>query len=64
MNSPASAIALWFLLATTAPLAAQEPATVHTVLPAPATVASGYELPGRTEPLASATLFTRATGIV
>ncbi len=52
-----------YLLATL-PLAAQEKPTVRTVKPAPATAAGNYEIPGRTEPLESATIFTRATGIV
>ncbi len=63
MNSPASFLALWFLLAA-APLTAQDQSTVTTVLPVAAAAASHYELPGRTEALASATIFTRATGIV
>lgn len=46
------------------PLAAQEPVSVSTVLPQPSTAASAYELPGRTEPVEQATIFTRATGIV
>ncbi len=46
------------------PLAAQEPVSVSTVLPLPSTTTSAYELPGRTEPVEQATIFTRATGIV
>ncbi len=55
-------ISLLFLL--TVLVEAQEKPTVRTTLPAAATVASSYELPGRTEPLESALVFTRATGIV
>lgn len=43
---------------------AQEISTVKTVAPAKATKASAFEVPGRTEPIESATIFTRATGIV
>lgn len=63
----ASSLALILLLAAAAPLLAEEKTaarTVRTVLPTAATSAGTYELPGRTEPLESATLFTRATGIV
>jgi len=52
------------LAALPLPLAAQEKPAVRTVKPAPATAAANYEIPGRTEPLESATIFTRATGIV
>jgi RND family efflux transporter MFP subunit len=55
-------IPLLFLL--TVFLEAQEKPAVRTTLPSVATVASVYELPGRTEPLESALIFTRATGIV
>ena len=53
---------LFFLLAVS--VTAQEKATVRTALPAAPTVAGAYEVPGRTEPIESATIFTRATGIV
>lgn len=53
---------LLFLLAVS--LTAQEKLTVRTTLPATAKVASLIELPGRTEPLESTLIFTRATGIV
>ena len=53
---------LIFLLAVS--VSAQEKTSVRTALPAAATVAGAYELPGRTEPIESATIFTRATGIV
>ncbi|MGL5017150.1 MAG: efflux RND transporter periplasmic adaptor subunit [Luteolibacter sp.] len=55
-------ISLLFLL--TLFVEAQEKPAVRTTLPVAATVASSYELPGRTEPLESALVFTRATGIV
>lgn len=47
----------------TAPATQPAPA-VRTVAPAPAVNSSGYTVPGRTEPLESARIFTRATGIV
>lgn len=53
---------LFFLLAVSLP--AQEKTSVRTALPSAATAATNYELPGRTEPIESATIFTRATGIV
>lgn len=49
------------------PVAHADPAekpVVSVVVPAPATAAASYELPGRTEPIEQATIFTRATGIV
>jgi len=52
------------LLAASSPLVAQEKTTVRTVLPVISTAAGVYELPGRTEPIKQATIFTRATGIV
>lgn len=45
-------------------LHAQDPAAVSTVLPVRATAAATFEIPGRTEPVEQATIFTRATGIV
>lgn len=53
-------------LVTAAALLAQQPAppTVRVVAPEPALAASDYTLPGRTEPVESARVFTRATGIV
>lgn len=45
-------------------LTAQEKVVVSTVLPVKASAAAAYELPGRTEPIEQATIFTRATGIV
>jgi len=52
------------LLAVATPLSAADNAPVSTVLPVVATAPVNLELPGRTEPLESATIFTRATGIV
>ena len=52
------------LLAVTASLGAADKPPVHTVLPVRSTAPSNLELPGRTEPVESATIFTRATGIV
>lgn len=43
---------------------AAEPVAVRTVVPAPSTQTSQYEVPGRTEPFESATIFTRATGVI
>ena len=43
---------------------AQEVPTVRTVTPAKASEATIYEFPGRTEPVDSAAIFTRATGII
>ncbi len=43
---------------------AQEPATVRTIAPAPAPGARSFELPGRTEPIEQARIFSRATGTV
>ncbi|MEO5915690.1 MAG: efflux RND transporter periplasmic adaptor subunit [Luteolibacter sp.] len=64
MNSPVISRTLLALLAATSPLVAQEKMTVRTVLPTVSTATSSYELPGRTEPIEQATIFTRATGIV
>ena len=55
---------LALLLITTPVLMAQERKFVKTVTPTPAKADSSYEIPGRTEPLESATIFSRATGIV
>ena len=52
------------LLALAVGAHAAEPLPVKTVLPTPATQTSRYEVPGRTEPFESATIFTRATGVV
>ena len=43
---------------------AQEATTVRTVAPAPATEARTFDLPGRTEPIEQARIFSRATGTV
>jgi RND family efflux transporter MFP subunit len=64
MNAPASSIILLCLLALAAPLHAVDKVSVHTVLPVSSSAPTAFELPGRTEPLESATIFTRATGIV
>jgi membrane fusion protein, multidrug efflux system len=50
--------------AIAAAASAGEPAPVRTVLPVPATGARTYELPGRTEPIEQARVFSRATGVV
>ena len=52
------------LLAITAPASAADKTAVRTVMPVVSTAPANYELPGRTEPLETATIFTRATGIV
>jgi len=52
------------LLAISASLSAGDKTPVRTVLPVKSTAPSNLELPGRTEPVESATIFTRATGIV
>jgi membrane fusion protein, multidrug efflux system len=64
MTSPVISHALLALLAASSPLLAQEKTTVRTVSPTVSTTAASYELPGRTEPIEQATIFTRATGIV
>lgn len=65
VNGRPSLLSPWIpLLCTCTALAAQEPVPVSTVMPAQATASSSFELPGRTEPIEQATLFTRATGIV
>ncbi len=64
MNSPVISRSLLALLAASSPLVAQEKSTVRTVFPKTSTAAGAYELPGRTEPVEQATIFTRATGIV
>lgn len=46
------------------PAAAAAAPSVHTVTPAKAAASSTYTIPGRTEPIESARIFTRATGIV
>lgn len=43
---------------------AADPVEVKTSQPVPATKAARYEVPGRTEPFESATIFTRATGVI
>ncbi len=51
-------------LAAQTPPAPATPPVVRTVAPIPATKAAAYSVPGRTEPIESARIFTRATGIV
>ena len=55
-------ICLLLVLAVSAQ--AQEIPPVRTILPKKATQAAQYEVPGRTEPIESATIYTRATGII
>lgn len=45
-------------------LLGQTPAAVRTVAPKPATARAAFGIPGRTEPVESARIFTRATGII
>lgn len=45
-------------------IAQPQPPKVRVVKPAPASASSAYVVPGKTEPLESARIFTRATGIV
>jgi len=52
------------LLLSTLALVAQEAPTVRVVSPAPAADTRMYDLPGRTEPVAQARIFSRATGVV
>ena len=64
MNAHAVSLSFLALLATLSPLVAEEKVIVRTVLPTASTATGSYELPGRTEPIEQATIFTRATGIV
>ncbi len=64
MNAPVSSLILLGLLAATAALHAADKVTVRTVCPVISTAPTRFELPGRTEPLEAASIFTRATGIV
>ena len=64
MNLRLSSFPLLFLLAAAAASGAAEKSAVRTVLPVLSRAPAAYELPGRTEPLESAAIFTRATGIV
>jgi membrane fusion protein (multidrug efflux system) len=52
------------LLLASSSLFAQEPVAVKVVSPIPATQARVYDLPGRTEPVEQARIFSRATGTV
>ena len=63
MNIYSSYIILVCLLPAM-PLHAADKTVVRTVLPVPSVTPTRYELPGRTEPMETATIFTRATGIV
>lgn len=64
MNSPVISSALLALLAASSSLVAQEKPAVRTVQPVISISEASYEIPGRTEPIEQATIFTRATGIV
>lgn len=68
MTSPIlRSLSILFLLAAPAALGqekAPEKTTVRTVMPTVAKSSRPYEIPGRTEPYESATVFTRATGII
>lgn len=57
-------LSLLLLCGTTLILRAQEQPAVKVVNPTPAAESTRYEVPGRTEPIESATIFTRATGII
>jgi membrane fusion protein, multidrug efflux system len=61
-----TSLSLLLLCGTAFVLHAQEAEAppVRTTTPTPAAEASRYDVPGRTEPIESATIFTRATGIV
>lgn len=54
----------FLLLAIALTAHAREIPAVRTVLPKKSTQEARYEVPGRTEPVESATIFTRATGII
>lgn len=64
MNTPLISRTLLALLAVHLPLTAQDKPGVSTVRPAVATTNATYQIPGRTEPVEQAVIFTRATGIV
>lgn len=53
-----------FLAISFAAHGSEEMFSVRTVTPRPAVETARYEIPGRTEPIEQATIFTRATGIV
>jgi membrane fusion protein (multidrug efflux system) len=63
MNARVTSYVYLTILTSVAAQPAEKP-VVSIVMPAPATAAATYELPGRTEPIEQATVFTRATGIV
>lgn len=52
------------LLLAPSALLAQEPVAVRVVSPSPASQARAFDLPGRTEPIEQARIFSRATGTV
>lgn len=64
MNAPLVSRTLLLMFAASCPLVAQEKATVRIVHPSASTATGSYEIPGRTEPIEQAVIFTRATGIV
>ncbi len=53
-----------FVLVSTAAVAAREAVPVRVIAPAPAEESASYDLPGRTEPIEQARIFSRATGMV
>lgn len=55
---------LFLLGGGTVAVAQAGPAVVRVATPVPATATESYEVPGRTEPLEAARIFTRANGIV
>ncbi len=57
-------IALLSISCFITPVFSADPVPVKTTQPIPATKAARYEVPGRTEPFESATIFTRATGVI
>jgi membrane fusion protein, multidrug efflux system len=64
-SSPFPSYLALTLLLSTLQLQAQPAAlVVRTTTPRPASTSEPYVVPGRTEPIESATIFTRATGIV
>lgn len=57
-------ICLFSFLAAAVSLSAQEAPAVRTAMPKKNAKPIPYEVPGRTEPVESATIYTRATGII
>lgn len=64
MTSPIVSTLLLMLAASPLVMAQQKPAPVRIVRPTITKEAKAYEIPGYTEPVESATIFTRSTGIV